>query len=176
MVQKGLIHIYTGSGKGKTTAAMGLCFRAAGWGIRSAFIQFMKGQDTGELHAAEKFKDIMIFEQFGSSSFIKDRNSAEYREHLLSAEKGLVRAGELLKNNRFSIVVLDEILNLPSFGLVPENKIIELIMMKPQEVELILTGRGATAELIRLADLVTEMNEIKHYYSSGIIARKGIEY
>ncbi len=176
MVQKGLIHIYTGNGKGKTTAALGLCFRAAGWGIRSAFIQFMKGQDTGELHAAEQFKDTMIFEQYGSSRFIKDKNSSEYREHLLSAEKGLVRAGELLKNNRFSIVVLDEILNLPSFGLIPESKIIELMEMKPETVELILTGRGATSEIIHHADLVTEMKEIKHYFSSGIIAREGIEY
>ncbi|HNX22411.1 MAG TPA: cob(I)yrinic acid a,c-diamide adenosyltransferase [Spirochaetota bacterium] len=176
MVQKGLIHIYTGSGKGKTTTALGLCFRAAGWGIRSAFIQFMKGQETGELFSAEKLKDIMIFEQYGSCSFIKDKNSSAFREHLVTAEKGFARAGELLKEKRFSIVVLDEILTLPQFGLLPENKIIELIEMKPEEVELILTGRGATPELIRHADLVTEMKEIKHYYSSGVIARKGIEY
>ena len=176
MVQKGLIHIYTGNGKGKTTAALGLCFRAAGWGIRSAFIQFMKGQDTGEIHAAGKLSDLMIFEQYGSSGFIKDKNSATHREHLVTTVKGLVRAEELLKEKRFSIVVLDEILTLPQFGLLPENKIIELIDMKPDEVELILTGRGATPELISRADLVTEMTEIKHYFNSGVIARKGIEY
>jgi cob(I)alamin adenosyltransferase len=176
VVQKGLIHIYTGSGKGKTTAALGLCFRAAGWGIRSAFIQFMKGRDTGEIHAAEKLSDHMIFEQYGSSGFIKDKNSESFREHLVKTVKGLTRAEELLKEKRYSIIVLDEILTLPQFGLLPEEKIIELIDMKPAEVELILTGRGAAEELIRRADLVTEMREIKHYYSSGVIARKGIEY
>jgi len=176
MVQKGLIHIYTGSGKGKTTAALGLCFRAAGWGIRSAFIQFMKGQDTGEIHAAEKFRELMIFEQYGSSGFVRDRNSASYREHLVTTVKGLARAEELLKEKRVSIIVLDEILTLPQFGLTPEKKILELIDIKPEGTELILTGRGATPELIQHADLVTEMKEIKHYYSSGIIARKGIEY
>ena len=176
MVQKGLIHIYTGNGKGKTTAALGLCFRGAGWGIRSAFIQFMKGQDTGEMLASEKLRDIMIFEQYGSSNFIKDKNSSAYKEHMATTAKGLVRAAELLREKRYSIIVLDEILTLPQFGLLPENKILELIEMKPENVELILTGRGATPELIRHADLVTEMTEIKHYYSSGIIARKGIEY
>jgi len=176
VLQKGLIHIYTGSGKGKTTSAIGLCFRAAGWGIRSAILQFMKGQETGELYSAEKFKDLMLFEQYGSSSFIKDINSPGYREHLLAAEKGFRRAGELLKENRFSIIVLDEILTLPQFGLAPESSIIELINIKPENTELILTGRGATPELIRRADLVTEMKEIKHYFSSGIVARKGIEY
>jgi len=176
MVQKGLIHIYTGNGKGKTTAALGLCFRAAGWNIRSAFIQFMKGQDTGEIHAAKKFKDLMIFEQYGSSLFIKDHNSFAYKEHLVFAEKGLVRAAELLRENRFSVIVLDGILTLPQFGLVPESRIVELIDLKPDEVELILTGRGATPGLISRADLVTEMLEIKHYYSSGIVAREGIEF
>jgi cob(I)alamin adenosyltransferase len=176
MVQKGLIHIYTGTGKGKTTAALGLCFRAAGWGIRSAFIQFMKGQDTGEIHASEKFSDLIIFEQYGSSGFIKDRSSDSYREHLVATAKGLARAAELLKEKRYSIIVLDEILTLPQFGLLPEQKIIEIIEMKPPAVELILTGRGATPGLIQRADLVTEMMEIKHYYNSGVIARKGIEY
>jgi len=176
VVQKGLIHIYTGDGKGKTTAALGLCFRAAGWGIRSAFIQFMKGQDTGEIRAAEKFSDLMIFEQYGSDGFIKDKNSATHRDHLVKTVKGLARAGELIREKRCSIVVLDEILTLPQFGLLPEDKIMELIEMKPAEVELVLTGRGATPELIKRADLVTEMREIKHYYSSGVIARKGIEY
>ena len=176
MVQRGLIQIYTGQGKGKTTAALGLCFRAAGWGIRSAFIQFMKKQDTGELHAAERFNDIMIFEQYGCSGFIRDKSSTGYREHSAAAEKGITRAMELLKDNRFSIVVLDEILNLPQFGLVSESKIIELLDIKHEEVELVLTGRGATDELLKRADLVTEMKDVKHYFSSGIIARKGIEY
>lgn len=176
MVQKGLVHIYTGNGKGKTTAALGLCFRASGWNIRSAFIQFMKGRETGEIHAAEKLKNLIVFEQYGSTGFITERNSIFFREHLSLAEKGLVRAAEILKENRISIVVLDEILTLPLFGLVPEFKIMELIDLKPEGVELILTGRGATPDLIARADLVTEMKEIKHYYSTGVVAREGIEY
>lgn len=176
MGQKGLIHIYTGKGKGKTTAALGLCFRAAGWGIRSAFIQFMKGQETGELYAAEKFGDIIFFKQYGSSGFVKDKYSPAYREHLLASEKGFSKVKEILKEKRFSIVVLDEILTLPVFGLLPESKIIELIEIKPEEIELILTGRGASQEIVRRADLVTEMKEIKHYLATGIVARKGIEY
>jgi cob(I)alamin adenosyltransferase len=136
----------------------------------------MKGQDTGEIHAAEKFRELMIFEQYGSSGFIKERNSASYREHLVTTAKGLARAAELLKEKRYSIIVLDEILTLPQFGLLPEDKIIELLEMKPPETELILTGRGATPGLIQRADLVTEMMEIKHYYNSGVIARKGIEF
>lgn len=176
MVQRGLIQIYTGEGKGKTTAALGLCFRAAGWGIRSAFIQFMKNQDTGELHSAGKLKDLILFEQYGSSSFLKNINSPQYREHLYSASTGLARAEELLKENRFSIIVLDEILTLPQFKLAPESRILELITMKPDTVELVLTGRGATENLIQHADLVTEMKDIKHYFSKGIIARKGIEF
>ncbi len=176
MVQKGLIQIYTGSGKGKTTAALGLCFRAAGWGIRSAFIQFMKNQETGELHSAERFKDLILFEQYGSSAFLKNINSFQYSEHLEAASAGIARAEELLKENRFSIIVLDEILNLPQFKLAPESRILELIRMKPDEVELVLTGRGATDNLIQHADLVTEMKDIKHYFSTGIIARKGIEF
>lgn len=176
MVQRGLIHIYTGSGKGKTSAALGLCFRAAGWGIRSAFIQFMKAQETGEIYAAEKFREFMIFEQYGSTRFIMKKNSPEQIEHSEAAVKGLARTEEILSGNRFSIVVLDEIISLPQFGIIPESRIIELIKLKPEPVELILTGRGASEELIRYADLVTEMKEVKHYFSSGIIARKGIEY
>ena len=176
MVQRGLIHIYTGSGKGKTTAALGLCFRGAGWGIRSAFIQFMKGRETGELYAAEKLKELMVFEQYGSGRFLIDKHSPEYIEHLEAAKKGLARAEEILSGNRFSIVILDEIISLPQYGIIPESKIIELIKLKPEGVELILTGRGASQELIRHADLATEMKEIKHYFSSGVIARKGIEY
>lgn len=176
MVQKGLIHIYTGTGKGKTTAALGLCFRAAGWGIRSAFIQFMKAQETGEIHASAKFPGTMVFEQFGSTGFIRDKNSPVYMEHMAAAKEGLNRAREILTEKRFSIVVLDEILTLPHFGLAAVNTIEELLDIKPREVELILTGRGAAQELIDRADLVTEMKEIKHYFSTGLIARKGIEF
>jgi cob(I)alamin adenosyltransferase len=178
--EKGLIHIYTGTGKGKTTAALGLCFRAAGWGYESAFIQFMKGQDSGELFAAKKFISTMLFEQYGSEKFIYKKNLSDPNEHNLSehkifADRGIARAKELLLSARYKIIVLDEILNLLEFELITEDEILELMEMKG-ESELILTGRGATDQLIKRADLVTEMKEIKHYYTQGIKSRKGIEY
>jgi len=172
---KGLVHIYTGSGKGKTTAALGLCVRAAGWGFESAFIQFMKGQESGELIAAKKFIGNILFEQYGSEKFINKKNSSELSEHKIFADRGIDRAKELLLSDSYKIIVLDEILNLLEYKLITEDKILELMEMKG-ESELILTGRGATDQLIKRADLVTEMKEIKHYYTQGILGRKGIEY
>jgi len=177
----GLIHIYTGTGKGKTTAALGICFRAAGWGFESAFIQFMKGQDSGELFAAKRFISAMLFEQYGSEKFINKKSfydMGEHKilsEHKIFADRGIVRAKELLLSGRYKIIVLDEILNLLEFELITEDEILELMEMKG-ESELILTGRGATDKLIKRADLVTEMKEIKHYYTERVVARKGIEY
>jgi len=170
-----LIHIYTGTGKGKTTAALGICIRAAGWGFETAFIQFMKGNDSGELLAAKKFVSAMLFEQYGSEKFINKKNLSDISEHRVFADRGLARAKELLLGGRYRIIVLDEILNLLEFELITEDEILELMNMK-RKSELILTGRGATDQLIKRADLVTEMKEIKHYYTEGIIARKGIEY
>ena len=175
MKTKGLVHIYTGSGKGKTTAALGLCVRAAGWGFESAFIQFMKGQESGELIAAKKFIGNILFEQYGSEKFINKKNSSELSEHKIFADRGIDRAKELLLSDSYKIIVLDEILNLLEYKLITEDKILELMEMKG-ESELILTGRGATDQLIKRADLVTEMKEIKHYYTQGILGRKGIEY
>ena len=175
MKVKGCVHIYTGAGKGKTTAALGICFRAAGWGFESAFIQFMKGQESGELIAAKKFISTMLFEQYGSEKFINKKNLSELSEHKLFADKGIDRAKELLLSDRHKIIVLDEILNLLEFELITEDEIIELMYLR-RESELILTGRGATKLLIKHADLVTEMKEIKHYYTKGIMSRKGIEF
>jgi len=170
-----LIHIYTGTGKGKTTAALGICLRAAGWGFETAFIQFMKGRDSGELLAAKKLINTMLFEQYGSEKFINKKNLSDISEHKIFADRGIVRAKELLLSSRYKVIVLDEILNLLEFELITEDGILELIDMNGKS-ELILTGRGATDQLIKRADLVTEMKEIKHYYTKGIIARKGIEY
>jgi cob(I)alamin adenosyltransferase len=173
--EKGLIHIYTGSGKGKTTAALGICFRAAGWGFESAFIQFMKGQQSGELIAAKKFISNMLFEQYGSEKFINKKNQSELSEHKIFADRGIDRAKELLLSDKHKVIVLDEILNLLEFELITEDEILELMEMH-RESELILTGRGATDQLIKHADLVTEMKEIKHYYTQGVLGREGIEY
>ena len=176
MSEKGCIHIYTGNGKGKTTAALGLCFRAAGCGIKSAFIQFMKGQETGELAAARMMNSMIRIEQYGSPKLIVNNNQKIFEEHRSEAAKGYSRAEELIRQNEFRIIVLDEILNLLNFRLIDLQKIIDLVKAKPEPMELILTGRGAPDELVRLADLVTEMREIKHYYNSGVKARRGIEF
>ena len=174
MKNKRLIHIYTGTGKGKTTAALGLCLRAAGRGFETAFIQFMKGRESGELLAAKKFISTMLFEQYGSEEFIS-KDLSDMSEHKVFADKGIARAKELLSSARYKVIVLDEILNLLEFELITEDEILELMNIQG-EGELILTGRGAAEQLIKQADLVTEMKEIKHYYTRGVAARKGIEY
>ena len=176
MIEKGYIHIYTGNGKGKTTSALGLCFRAAGYGKSSAFIQFMKGQKTGELSAAEMMNSLITIEQYGSPKLLLKNDPAIFEEHKAEAIKGYNRSLDLIINGKFSIVVLDEIINLLNFRLINLQMIINLIKAKPEDMELILTGRGAPEELTRLADLVTDMQEIKHYYTSGVKARKGIEF
>ena len=176
MDSRGLVHIYTGSGKGKTTAALGLCFRAAGHGFRCAFIQFLKKRKTGEMYSCSAIKPEILFEQFGTGNFISQNNTEAFEQQRVEAEKGLARAKEILDSRKFDIVVLDEIISLPVFKICNEERIIRLMEHERGMTELVLTGRGATDEMFWRADLVTEMREIKHYYSSGIQARKGIEY
>jgi len=174
MISKGYTHLYTGNGKGKTSAALGLAFRAAGSGLRSAVIQFMKGQPSGEIDAAEKLGGLVVIEQYGSDRFCRpdDGSLKEHREHAL---RGLDRARAVLADGGYSIVILDEIITAAKFGIISDEDIIAIIRSKPEAVELVLTGRGASDELIAHADLVTEMREIKHYYQNGVTPRKGIE-
>ena len=172
----GLIHIYTGNGKGKTTAALGLCLRAAGYGYRCAFLQFLKGRETGEKFSCAKTEPAILFEQYGTEDFIYSINSEQAEKQKSRTVKGIEHARELLTCGLFNIVVLDEIIILPALNILGEEKIIQLMDLSRGETELVLTGRGAGEELIRRADLVTEMREIKHYYHSGVNARKGIEY
>ncbi len=176
MSRKGYIHIYTGNGKGKTTAALGLCLRGAGYGMRSIFIQLMKGRDTGELNSVKMLNSLITIEQYGSPKLLLDNNPEIFTEHKTEAMKGYERAKKILTDNSFQIVVLDEIFNLLNFGLFDLQMVIELIEKKPEPVELILTGRGAPDELINRADLVTEMRDVKHYFAKGVNAREGIEF
>lgn len=172
----GYVHIYTGNGKGKTTAAAGLCARAAGRGLRCAFIQFMKKTETGEMFSFEKMDPPVIFEQYGSGDFIVTVNEQSVLKEKRFAEEGFDRAKKILIEGLYDIVVLDEIVTLTMFKLVDEESILDLIDLNNGRAELILTGRCAGEALIRRADLVTEMKEVKHYYNSGIPARSGIEY
>jgi len=175
-MSKGLVHIYTGNGKGKTTAALGLCVRASGHGLKCAFIQFLKARETGEISACLRLSPPVLFEQYGAADFISEGNTDAAEKHRFAADAGLSRSREILESGEFDLVVLDEIITLPLFHVAEVEQIIELIRKDRGRTELVLTGRGAEERLVELADLVTEMKEIKHYYTRGIQARKGIEY
>lgn len=170
----GTVQVYTGDGKGKTTAAIGQAIRAIGHGFKVIMIQFMKGKiNYGELEASNRIPGFTI-EQWGRPDFVCKDNPDQ--EDIELAQKGLARAKEVVMSGEYDIVILDEINITMDFGLIPLNEIIELIKNKPKHVELILTGRYVSKEIIEIADLVTEMKEVKHHYQKGIQARKGIEH
>ncbi len=169
---KGYVQIYTGEGKGKTTAALGLALRAAGAGLRVFIGQFMKGKDYSELKSLARFEDSITLERFGTSHWVSTQPTEEDRKR---AMEGLERAKSVLSSGGYDVVILDEILVALHFTLIPLEEIIELMESRPDEVELVLTGRGAPEDLIRRADLVTEMRAVKHYHSRGVSARAGIE-
>jgi cob(I)alamin adenosyltransferase len=174
LLTKGYTHLYTGNGKGKTTAALGLAFRAAGAGLKTIVIQFMKGQEYSELESAKKIDGLITIEQYGSRDFCMP-DDKDIDKHINIAKGGYKRAMEVLSGVEYSVVILDEIVTAYLFTLISLDEILELIKNKKSETELVLTGRGATEKLIESCDLVTEMKDIKHYYSRGVKARKGIE-
>ena len=168
----GTVQVYTGNGKGKTTSAIGQAIRAVGHGFKVIMLQFMKGKiNYGELKATQPN---FIIEQWGRPDFVN--KSAPDKVDIELAQKGLARAKEVIMSGKYDMVILDEINVALDFGLIPLDEVIELIKTKPKQVELILTGRYAPKEIIELADLVTEMRELKHHYQKGIQAREGIEY
>ena len=167
------VQIYTGDGKGKTTASLGAGLRAAGHGKRVLVIQFMKGRLHGELAAVEDIDGFAI-EQYGRDEFVDPENPEQIDIEL--AGKGWRRAVEASGDEELDLLVLDEINVAVSFGLIGLESVIEFIRNKPARLELILTGRYAPDELIELADTVTEMKEVKHHYKKGIESRKGVEY
>lgn len=171
--ERGRFQIYTGDGKGKTTAAIGLAMRAAGRGHRVYIGQFMKGQDYGELHSLGRMDEIEI-EQYGDPAwhFAGKLTPAQ----LERAAVGLESARAALESGRYRLVILDEINMAIWFGLIALEDALALARAPRGATELVYTGRRADPALIELADLVTEMREIKHYYASGLQAREGIEY
>lgn len=173
-MKKGLIQLYTGDGKGKTTAALGLALRAKGAGYKSIMIQFMKGQDTSEINAVSNIPEITI-EQFGSDEFYKTESS-NYIEHRRLASAGLLRAADVINSGDYDIVILDEIIQALNYDLITFDELIELLDQKDNNVELILTGRSAPTAIHAYCDLVSEIKEIIHYARKGEKARKGIEY
>lgn len=170
---QGLIHIYTGDGKGKTTSAFGLAIRASAHGNKVYIAQFMKGQLYGENLYLKNDKNIDI-EQFGWKGCIRKDEVNE--THRKIVEDGLARCSILMLSNKYDLVILDEIIVAVWFGLVDEATILKLIDAKPYDTELVLTGRYASEKLIEKADLVTEMRKLKHPYDKGIEGRIGIEY
>lgn len=170
---KGFIHVYTGNGKGKTTAAIGLGIRAAGSGLKVLMIQFMKGRRYSELDALEQVKDFTVV-QFGRDEFVSKKNPEKIDIDL--AQKGVSYAREVLQKNLFDVVILDEINVAVDFHLIALDEVLNLLKQKPKTMELILTGRYAPPELIKHADVVSEVLEIKHPYQNGIQSRKGIDW
>jgi cob(I)alamin adenosyltransferase len=170
----GYLQVYTGNGKGKTTAALGLAFRAAGHGFKTYVAQFLKGQPTGEIEAARKLGPLIRIEQFGREGFITVKDSPD-DEDVSRAKAGLARALEAMIFGNYRIVVLDEINTAVHFNILPEQDVLDVIARRPADVELVLTGRYAPASFIDRADLVTEMTPIKHYFERGVKAREGIE-
>ena len=170
----GIVQVYTGSGKGKTTAAWGQALRACGWGMRAVVIQFMKdGRNSGEIAASASIENLK-FECFGSGGFVE--KGQPLPEDLKLAAKGLRKAEEILKAGTCDILILDEINVALDFGLIEEEAVLRLLDLRPPDMQLVLTGRGARTSIIQRVDLVTEMREIKHPYASGRKAEKGIEY
>lgn len=168
---KGYIHIYTGNGKGKTTAALGLSLRAICAGKKVYIGQFIKGMEYSELKAVDYLPNLII-EQFGKDCFIYHEPTEEDIE---LAQEGLEKMAKILQEGAYDLVVLDEVNIGLYYKLFSLDQVIQALENRDPGVEVVLTGRYAPEELIELADLVTEMKEIKHYYQQGVEARKGIE-
>ena len=173
-LDKGFIQIYTGNGKGKTTAAIGQAVRAAGFGLQTYFVMFMKEFPYNEVKSLKKLKDLITIVQVGKDDFVYKKVPPS-EEEKLKIKNALDTAKTKMLSSEYDLIVLDEIFVSIYFGLVSKEEVISFIDTKPENVELIMTGRYCPQEIIDKADLVTEMKEVKHYYEKGILARRGIE-
>jgi cob(I)alamin adenosyltransferase len=173
-LERGLLQVYTGDGKGKTTAALGQCVRAAGYGLRALILQFIKaGAATSELTSAQLLGNLEIRQLGRALSFIKGKPSPDDVEH---ARRGWAEAQKAISSGEYDVVVLDEMNVVLDLGMLSSSEVVPFLQQRPAHVEVILTGRNAPNEVIDAADLVTEMRCVKHPYEKGIAARKGIEY
>ena len=171
---RGFIQVYTGNGKGKTTAALGLALRAVGHRFKVFVIQFLKGGMVyGELRSAKKLSPYLTIVPMGREHFVNKKNPHPIDRRW--AEKGWELAKRSVQSQKYQLVILDEINVAVEYGLVPLEELLDLMKSKPESVELVLTGRWARPEVLRRADLVTEMKEVKHYYRKGMESRVGIE-
>ena len=174
-MKDGLLQVYTGDGKGKTTAAFGLAFRAYGRGFKVAVVQFMKTWVTGEVQLAETLENFHVKRIDTSPKFTWEMNEAELEELRLEIRKGFEYVRNLVKENKYDLLVLDEINHIIIKEFISKEEILEFIDSKPDTLEIVMTGRNAPYWLIEKADLVTEMKCIKHPFEKGIPARVGIE-
>jgi cob(I)alamin adenosyltransferase len=174
LLKKGYVQVYTGNSKGKSTAALGMAFRAMGRGLKTYVGQFMKGQIYGELKSAEMCQPFITIEQYGKDTFIHVKNPPQ-AEDVQMARDGLARAAKAMHSGEYDIIVFDEINTAHFFNLITTDEMLDVIKSKPDGVEVIFTGRYAPPEVIEAADLVTEMVEVKHYFEKGVPARDGIE-
>jgi len=173
-LDKGYIQVYTGNGKGKTTAALGQAIRAAGFGLKTYIAQFMKDFPYNELKTLELLKDKITIEQFGNDSFVFAKEPPS-KQMIVKVKNGLLSAKEKMLSGEYSLIILDEACVSIYFNLLTVKEVILFLDLKPENVEIILTGRYCPAEIIEKADLVTEMHNIKHYYDNGVMVRSGIE-
>jgi cob(I)alamin adenosyltransferase len=169
---KGYIQVYTGNSKEKTTAALGLSIRAAGAGLKVFIVQFLKMGDYSEINALERFSDLITIEQYGLDRFVKDKPSLEDIE---TGKKGLERIKSIIATGKHDVVIIEEGNVAVMCGLFSAQDLLDVIEKKPENMEIVITGRGAALEIIEKADLVTEMKEIKHYYQKEVNAKVEIE-
>ncbi len=174
-LSKGLVQVYTGNGKGKTTAALGLALRAIGHGYKVFMLQFMKGsKDYGELQAAEKYLPNLIIVQSGLETFVSKESPSQADIEL--ARRGLETAKKVINEQHYDLIILDEINVALDFHLIDLDDVLQMIKTKPPHIELILTGRYVPQAIVEHADLVSDVSLVKHPYYQGCAARKGIEY
>lgn len=172
-LDKGYIHIYTGNGKGKTSAALGIAIRATGAGLKTYFAQMMKSYIYSELLMLKNISEIKLV-QFCDDKFVIEKRKPNNSE-LKEAKFAMKKIKEAMQSGAYDLIVMDEAIVSVYFGLITNDDLLEIINAKPHNTELILTGRYADEEIIERADIVTEMQEIKHYYTKGVLSRKGID-
>ena len=173
-VKKGIVMVFTGNGKGKTTAALGIAIRAMGHGFKICMIQFIKGSwKYGELEAVKRFTDLMDFHVTGRGFTWK---SEDFEKDKKAAREGWRLAKEVMASGKYRIIILDELTYLIKLNMIDEKEVVEAILNKPQDLHIVVTGRDAPVSLIDAADLVTELKAVKHPLEKGIKAQKGIEF
>lgn len=171
----GLIHIYCGDGKGKTTAAVGLAVRCAGGGNKVLLVQFLKSRDSGELYSLAKLPDIEVMRGKESKKFTFQMNEEEKHALLIEHNKMFEQVLAKIKNGGYSLLILDEVIGALNAKVFEMPKLIEFLRHKPENLEVVLTGRNPAPELVEIADYVSEMRKVKHPMDKGIMAREGIE-